>query len=93
MAIRSIFVAAAFIVAACAAQQDDPFAVPPLQYLEPLMPATTAELAAMQPAAALRLRPVTALCRDGWYSYSEHRGGTCSGHGGRRGDWINRPPT
>lgn len=24
----------------------------------------------------------TALCRDGSYSYSEHRAGTCSGHRG-----------
>jgi len=24
----------------------------------------------------------TALCRDGTYSFSQHRSGTCSGHGG-----------
>ena len=24
----------------------------------------------------------TAKCRDGTYSYSQHRSGTCSGHGG-----------
>jgi hypothetical protein len=24
----------------------------------------------------------TALCRDGDFSYSQHRSGTCSGHGG-----------
>jgi protein-S-isoprenylcysteine O-methyltransferase Ste14 len=24
----------------------------------------------------------TALCRDGEYSWSQHRSGTCSGHGG-----------
>jgi hypothetical protein len=24
----------------------------------------------------------TALCRDGSYSFSQHRGGTCSHHGG-----------
>jgi uncharacterized protein DUF3761 len=24
----------------------------------------------------------TALCRDGWYSQSHHRSGTCSSHGG-----------
>jgi hypothetical protein len=24
----------------------------------------------------------TAVCRDGTYSFSEHRSGTCSGHGG-----------
>jgi hypothetical protein len=27
-------------------------------------------------------RGATALCRDGTYSYSEHRSGTCSGHSG-----------
>jgi hypothetical protein len=26
--------------------------------------------------------PVTADCRDGTHSYSHHRQGTCSGHGG-----------
>lgn len=92
MAIRSIFVAAALIVAACAGQQDGPIAVLPLQYPVLLAPAAMAELAPIQPTTSLTLRPVTALCRDGWYSYSEHRRGTCSGHGGRRGDWINRPP-
>jgi hypothetical protein len=34
---------------------------------------------------------VTAICKDGTYSYSQHRSGTCSGHGGVR-EWINRPP-
>lgn len=29
----------------------------------------------------------TALCKDGSYSYSQHRQGTCSGHGGVR-TWL-----
>jgi len=32
----------------------------------------------------------TALCRDGSYSYSKHRPGTCSGHAGVK-KWINLP--
>jgi hypothetical protein len=32
----------------------------------------------------------TARCRDGSYSFSRHRSGTCSGHGGVD-RWINRP--
>ena len=27
-------------------------------------------------------RGATAICRDGEFSYSQHHGGTCSGHGG-----------
>ena len=37
------------------------------------------------------LRYVTAICMDGHYSYSRHRQGTCSDHGGVR-QWINKPP-
>jgi hypothetical protein len=29
----------------------------------------------------------TAICKDGTYSYSQHRSGTCSGHGGVR-SWL-----
>ncbi|MDT8911618.1 DUF3761 domain-containing protein [Amycolatopsis sp. PS_44_ISF1] len=29
----------------------------------------------------------TALCKDGSYSYSQHRSGTCSGHGGVK-NWL-----
>ncbi|MEU4246477.1 DUF3761 domain-containing protein [Amycolatopsis sp. NPDC026612] len=29
----------------------------------------------------------TAICKDGSYSYSQHRSGTCSGHGGVR-TWL-----
>lgn len=32
--------------------------------------------------AASRPQGVTARCRDGEYSFSQHHRGTCSGHGG-----------
>jgi len=35
---------------------------------------------------------VTAVCRDGTYSYSQHRQGTCSHHGGVA-YWVNYPPS
>ncbi len=35
--------------------------------------------------------PITAICADGWYSYSTRRRETCGGHGGVR-EWVNRPP-
>ena len=33
----------------------------------------------------------SALCRDGTYSYSQHRQGTCSWHGGVR-QWLRSIP-
>ena len=33
---------------------------------------------------------ITAICKDGKYSYSKHKAGTCSGHGGVK-KWINKP--
>lgn len=33
---------------------------------------------------------ITAICCDGTYSYSKHRSGTCSHHGGVC-KWINKP--
>lgn len=33
---------------------------------------------------------ITAICKDGTYSNSKHRSGTCSGHGGVK-TWINKP--
>ena len=33
----------------------------------------------------------TALCKDGTYSYSKHRSGTCSGHGGVK-QWLQNIP-
>jgi hypothetical protein len=35
--------------------------------------------------------PATAQCRDGRFSYSQHRSGTCSGHGGVA-RWMPRAP-
>jgi hypothetical protein len=32
----------------------------------------------------------TAICWDGWCSYSQHRSGTCSGHGGVK-QWLRSP--
>lgn len=37
------------------------------------------------------LAGVTAICKDGTYSYSQHQQGTCSHHGGIK-QWINKPP-
>jgi serine/threonine-protein kinase len=34
----------------------------------------------------------TAICNDGTYSYSQHRRGTCSHHGGVRVWLVNLPP-
>jgi hypothetical protein len=34
---------------------------------------------------------VTAICKDGTPSHSQHRSGTCSGHGGVR-EWVNGGP-
>ena len=41
------------------------------------------------PSRDFRVRP-TALCRDGTYSYSAHRRGTCSHHGGVA-EWNPNP--
>jgi hypothetical protein len=38
------------------------------------------------------LANVTAICMDGTYSYSQHRSGTCSHHGGVK-QWIHKPPS
>jgi Protein of unknown function (DUF3761) len=46
-------------------------------------------LAVGVPAATAAAPPgATALCRDGTYSFSQHRSGTCSHHGGVR-RWLN----
>jgi Protein of unknown function (DUF3761) len=45
-------------------------------------------LALVVPAAAAAPPGATALCRDGTYSYSKHRSGTCSGHGGVK-RWLS----
>jgi hypothetical protein len=55
---------------------------------------TTSEPASMnQPALSSpsACSGATAICSDGTCSYSAHRRGTCSHHGGVR-QWVNRPP-
>lgn len=49
-------------------------------------------LAAAVAASAGTAPPgATALCRDGTYSYSQHRSGTCSHHGGVA-EWLTATP-
>jgi hypothetical protein len=57
-----------------------PAAAPAAQPAAPRAPAPRTAAPAAAPAGA----PVnaTALCKDGTYSMSQHRGGTCSRHGG-----------
>src|SRR6266516_4709936 len=49
---------------------------------------------ASQPTMSAPARPpgATALCNDGTYSYSQHRRGTCSHHGGVRSWLADIPP-
>ncbi len=60
-------------------------------------PAAAAAAAPSAPAAAAAAAPAnapanaTALCKDGTYSMSQHRSGTCSQHGGVE-RWLRRPP-
>lgn len=42
----------------------------------------TAAPTANDPYAAAKAAGATAICADGTWSYSAHRSGTCSGHGG-----------
>jgi hypothetical protein len=49
-------------------------------YISPEATPTPMTVPVTQPYAI----PITARCRDGWYSYSDTRRGTCSGHGGIR---------
>jgi len=62
----------------------------------PAAPAATAPAAAKSPPAAATAAATsgntdptgaTAKCKDGTYSKSQHRSGTCSGHGGVA-DWL-----
>jgi hypothetical protein len=57
------------------------FACPPSGHLakRPTL-AAVATTTAPQPVAAPP--GATAVCKDGTYSHSQHRSGTCSGHGG-----------
>ncbi len=44
----------------------------------------------IQSAATRKSDKPTAICKDGTYSYSKNRRGTCSHHGGVE-KWLNRP--
>jgi hypothetical protein len=52
-----------------------PAVVPPVVAVPVAAPVT-------QPYAAATAAGATAVCADGTWSYSKHRSGTCSGHGG-----------
>ena len=68
-----------------------PAAAPPVA--APSAPAPTARAAAPTAAAPTGAAPAnaTALCKDGTYSMSQHRSGTCSRHGGVA-QWLHQPP-
>lgn len=58
--------------------------------------ARNAEQLALAPSAHSPQMPsgsagATAICRDGTYSFSQHRRGTCSHHGGVA-QWLGQPP-
>jgi hypothetical protein len=64
----------------------------------PAAPAPAAAAAPRAPAPAAAAAPTgaapanaTALCKDGTYSMSQHRSGTCSRHGGVE-RWLRQPP-
>lgn len=59
----------------------------PAPVVTPTMPAPTARAAAPTGAAPSN---ATALCKDGTYSMSQHRSGTCSRHGGVS-QWLHQP--
>jgi hypothetical protein len=48
----------------------------------PAPPPAAAPQPAADPYAALRAQGISAICKDGTYSYSKTRSGTCSHHGG-----------
>lgn len=76
-----------YIAAAAAAK---PTTIPTTQYVPPPAPvaAVPAPAPAPNPVSAPAPQPAqppagaTALCNDGTYSFSQHRSGTCSHHGG-----------
>lgn len=70
----------------------EPLAVDPLAYQAPLDEIDARLLNPNTSAApSIIINPrVTAICGDGWFSYSPHRRGTCSGHQGVR-EWRNPP--
>lgn len=92
---RSLSAAATtLLLAACASQPIpplEPLNVDPLAFEVPqervayvlLVPAVLVP-PPPEPDSTLPAPPITAICRDGWISYSQHRRGTCAGHGGVR---------
>lgn len=56
----------------------------PAQALEPIRYYQNSDNHTIQAPSHYNKLPegATALCRDGSYSFSQHRQGTCSGHGG-----------
>ncbi|MDB4948682.1 MAG: hypothetical protein JWM27_1331 [Gemmatimonadetes bacterium] len=74
--------------------QDSWTEVPPGSVMEELLHMACRSV---HPAATVRRVtetpvPPSALCRDGTYSYSTHRRGTCARHHGVR-TWLHRPRT
>jgi hypothetical protein len=82
--------AVALLLTACATTPD-PYAVerplPPLMAIAvPIDGSGMPETVTTYPPT-----PITAMCGDGWVSYSDYRSSTCAGHGGVR-QWVNQPP-
>jgi hypothetical protein len=71
---------------ATAAAQPAPAAVAP----SATRAATPAAAKAPTPAAAAQPGQATAQCKDGTMSHSQHRSGTCAGHGGVA-NWLAKP--
>jgi hypothetical protein len=65
---------------------------PPTRVPAPRPTAAATSAPAPAPTQAAVPSEVTAVCNDGTFSYSQHRRGTCSHHGGVA-RWINRPPS
>jgi hypothetical protein len=57
---------------------------PPADLASAPSPASASPAPPADPYATLRAQGVSAICNDGTYSYSRHRSGTCSHHGGVR---------
>ena len=65
---------------------------PTITAVPPLIPPTRVPVPTAPPTTGAGVPSgVTAVRRDGTISYSAHRQGTCSHHGGV-GTWVNRPP-
>ena len=73
------------LVSACATAPADQYA-----FATPQLVAMAPPPHAVGPAPPPPPRMLTARCGDSWYSYSDHRSGTCAGHGGTA-EWVNPP--